>query len=172
MPVVQKDKPAALKPYLAHGVDLSYRDGDSEAVADCPWCGKERKWYVSAESGLWQCKVCLEQGNAITFFRKLHEESSKEGLDELAETRGLLSSDSLEAWGAVRSVLIGEWLIPGYSPDEKLTQLYRYARDWKTGKNALLVTPETNHGLHGVPLYDPKKPEVYLCEGCWDGIAL
>ena len=173
MPVVQKDKPAALKPYLTHGVDLNYREGDREGIADCPWCGKEQKWYVNAETGLWQCKVCGEQGNVYTFFNKLHEQSTTEtDLEELATTRGLLSQESLKDWGVIRSILTGEILVPGYSPDNKLTQLYRYSKDWKTGRYALLVTPETNHGLHGVPLYDPKKPEVYVCEGFWDGAAL
>lgn len=176
MPKAPKDTPETLKPYLFHGVLLDWDDGDKEAIGDCPWCGRERKFSVNIRTGQWRCFVCAEGtgkggGNARVFIRKLHEESDKatNQYSELAEHRGLLSPDTLMHWNIVRSIITGDWLVPGYGADGKLNQLYKYfkAKDrW-----LLLPTPTLGHQIHGWNLYDPKKSTVYVCEGIWDGLA-
>jgi ribosomal protein L37AE/L43A len=51
------DKPVNLRPYLFHGLDLEW-EGRDQAVGECPFCGKEGKFYVALETGKWDCKVC------------------------------------------------------------------------------------------------------------------
>lgn len=176
MPEVQSLPPGPLRPYLFHGVGLHSRAGTSEAVADCPWCSREGKWYVSTETGLWQCKVCGEQGNLTKFLQRLWKESANATGESdylaLAKDRGLLFPETLERWGAVKSLLTGEWLIPGYTLEGKIVQLYRYGRDWKDRRLKLFATTGVGHCPYGVPLYRKEARRVHVCEGPWDGMVL
>jgi twinkle protein len=52
------------------GKSLNHKIMGSEIVADCPYCGKEKHFYINARSGLWECKKCLEKGNTVTLRRK------------------------------------------------------------------------------------------------------
>ena len=177
------DYPKQLKPYRSHGIDLQWRDGDAEATADCPWCGREGKFSINAETGQCKCWVCGEGtekggGNPIIFLRQLWEASyaatQSEDYRELAEERGLLQVDTLVQWGVCRSTLTGDWLLPGYNLKGDLVQLYRYAQKYDREKwvKRLLATPGLDHQLFGTALFDPEKPDVYLCEGAWDAMAL
>ena len=174
-----KETPTAIKPYLSHGVQLDYADGAEQAVGDCPFCQRERKFYVSLLDGRWQCKVCQVGnekggGNAYTFLRQLWEASAAVTTDysPLLEGRGLLGKETLRKWGVVQSLLTGEWLVPGYGTDGKLNQLYRYAPSAREGRHILFTTPTLTHQLHGFNLFDKKREIVFLAEGPWDGMAL
>ena len=167
--------PEALKPYFALGLQLSLQSGEDQATSYCPFCGREEKLSINVETGKWRCFVCAEGnekggGNAITFLEKVweHSTNSTEVFDDLANDRGI-EPDTLRAWGVCRSILTGEWLVPGFNPSGKLRQLYRYRRTPKGMR--LLPTPTMKHQLHGVNLYDPSKPFVHVCEGPWDGMA-
>ena len=166
MPRQLKDLPSGLRPYAFHGVQLS--EGDEEAVGACPWCSKH-KFYVNADSGLFHCKVCSEQGNPTVFLKKLWEMSRGKPLDGLAADRGL-RPDTLKTWGVVQSELTGHWMVPGYSIDGKLTQLAKYVTMKKSRR--LLLTPGAIPSMYGGHLYDDTKPVIYLCEGPWDAMAL
>jgi len=169
------DRPNSLRPYLFHGLDLSWRDGDKNATAQCPWCGREGKFSAKIETGIWRCwnAACSEQGNARVFLRTLWKASDEVTTDygELAQDRSLQQPDTLMHWGVVRSTITNDWLVPGYSIGGKLNQLYRYVeRSQHQGR--LLPTPTLGHQLHGVNLYDKNKSVVYLCEGPWDAMVL
>lgn len=177
MPKVTEEVPKSLKPYVSHGVQLSYNDKSEEAVGDCPFCAKEGKFFVSLKTSQYQCKVCgtgtnKGGGNPTVFLRELWK-ASEEGTKDynpLATDRKLLFPETLISWEVVQSSLTESWMVPGYNPEGKLSQLYRYI---KTGaRMALLATPETSHGLHGVNLFDQTKSIVYICEGPWDAMAL
>src|SRR4051812_20046834 len=114
--------PKNLKPYIFHGVHLE-ESGD-QAYADCPFCGKERKFSVEIETAKYRCLVCQAGsdsggGNQYIFLRKLHEISFKltkpEDYEELAKERGLLYAETLMLWGLAKSITTNEWLIPSYS---------------------------------------------------------
>lgn len=175
-PTKAEDKtPKMLKPYVFHGVDFSSDDG-AEAVGTCPFCGREGKFYVQVDTGVWSCKVCQTGtkkggGNAYTFIRELHAMSAKSGSlnGTLAQARKLLSKAVLDKWGVVQSSTTGEYLIPGWNPDGKLTQLYKYA---KFGSKMILYgTPELHAAMYGVDLFDKSKSEVWVFEGPWDAMA-
>lgn len=174
MPKVSNE-PDKLRPYLFHGVDINRGDNDKEALGTCPWCGRDGKFSVNIDTGLWQCFTCSEQGNVYTFLQKLWEMSVKATLDselnKLAVDRRV-GSKTLTQWGACLSVISDEWLLPGYNHEHKLQQLYKYTET--TERKLLMPTPTLGHKLFGVSssLWKPKAKEVYICEGPWDGMAL
>lgn len=48
--------------------------------ADCPFCGKEKHFYLNSKTGLWNCKRCGEFGNWFQFRKK-----TKSGFTNLSE---------------------------------------------------------------------------------------
>ncbi len=180
MPKIEDDvTPKHLRPYVFHGVHLEWRDGDDHALGDCPFCHKENKFSVNQVTGLWRCYVCGKGsdrggGNEYTFLRELHGMSvsatQTEDYAMLAQDRRLLYPETLVSWGVCRSVITGDWMVPGYNADGKLTQLYRYVRG-DGGRMVLKGTWEMAQGLFGVDLWDGNKSETHYCEGPWDGMA-
>lgn len=175
MPKVEDDTPKAIKPYLFHGLDIDYSDGNSQAIGVCPFCSK-KKMFISQENGCWDCKSCGKgakgsgEGNLAGFLKLFHAELVYDNLQELAEERKLLSTESLQDWGVGFSKFNQRWYVPGYNADMSLCQLYRYT---KLGdKMRLLATPTLNHQIHGLSTWDDRKNVVYITEGPWDGIAL
>lgn len=176
--MVSGEQPTALKAFFFHGVDLTWREGDTQARARCPFCGQHGKLYISIEKGLWDCKKCSIGGNPVDFLRKLHQDSLEQTNDyeELLESRKLLSAVTLKKWLVCRSIISGDWLVPGYGPDGKMNQLYRYVST--TDGYKLYATPnytgkeELRHQLFGINLYDQSKEHVFLMEGPWDAMAL
>lgn len=154
--------PKMLRPFLFHGLNLN-SSGGSQASGDCPFCIREGRFYVSLETGKWDCKKCSRSGNSRTFLRQLWEESDKRTIDygPLVKDRKLMSDEVLMRWGVVKSISSSDWLVPGYSADGKLCQLYRYSTDRRSGKRVLLATPGEGHQLHGLGVCD--KPEIWVC---------
>jgi len=174
VPVKDDKPPEKLRPFIFHGVDLSWSSGDNNAMADCPLCGREGRFGVKIETGEYNCFKCGETGNATVFLRWLWDTSTQatttEQYRQLATDRGLLMPDCLIHWGICVSAITGDWLVPGYNSKGNLCQLYRYLHTAKGAR--LLPTPTMGHQLHGGNLYNGKKPLVYICEGPWDAIAL
>jgi hypothetical protein len=168
--------PRGLKPFLCHGVDLDWGPGAAQATGACPFCGKP-KLYVALDTSKWDCKVCSpEGGNDLTFLRLLWERSgtltTPADYEALRVDRGYLGVECLRRWGLVKSFLTGEWLVPGYSPEGEVCNLYRWAVDPKKEVRRLWPTTGREHCLMGLGAWDPKKPRVAICEGPWDGMAL
>ena len=175
--------PDKLRPYTFLGLDLDWVDSRTgqareHALADCPWCGRDGgKFTVTSETGLWGCFVCGEKGNALTFLRKLWDESDRATNGQrtaFAAERGLLYPDTLDHWGACKSVLDGAWLVPAHDPSGKLCQLYKRVRaGFKDGKERweMRPTPTLGHAVIGMPLFDRKKPELHLHESWGNALA-
>jgi hypothetical protein len=178
-----------LAPYRLHGIRLEIAGNGREALADCPFCDKDRKFNVSLETGQWRCWVCDEGthdaadgqrvgGNLLGFLRALwrrsFDDTSEIDLRELASERRLLSPDTLIRWGVCRSLITGEWLVPGYTVDGKLAQLYRWVKvpDGRGGwKSELHSTATLGQQLMGVQLFNRSCQTVCVAEGPWDGMA-
>ena len=137
--------------YRFHGLDLTELQG-REAMAQCPFCGREDKWYCSLKTGQWECKVCTEKGNLLSFLSKLSQGDSP-ALEAIAADRKLLYPDTLVAWGVGWSWLTHNPLVPGYGPTGRLSQLYRYTQLPGEARRQLLPTPGLKHGLHGLNLF-------------------
>lgn len=169
-----KQLPAALQPFSSHGVNLNYREGEDNAEADCPFCGREGKFSIEVNTSQYQCWAgsCKETGNATTFLNWLWQESLAATTDrqyvDLQEERGYQRIDALKAWGVCKSTLTNHWLIPGFKPGGwKLGQLYRWIKT--KDKRKLIPTSGLHHCIHG--LYDAEKEDIFVLEGPWDGIA-
>jgi hypothetical protein len=160
--------PKGLKAFVFHGLEVDWEPGREQATADCPFCGKEGKFSINATSSEWHCWSCTLKGNNYGFIRQLWEISDKltEDYEELAAHRRLLFPETLMHWGVCRSIINRGWLVPGFSPDGKLNQLYRYI-----GKT-LVPTPDMSHQLFYPKTFDKTKRLVYTAEGPWDGMAL
>jgi len=173
MPNLRRKPPDGIRPYLFHGVSLQQGE-DGQAVGDCPFCDREGKFSVEVATSKFKCWSCSEHGNSLVFIRRLWEQSEKQtgtaNYKRLAAERRFLNLDTVLQWGITRSVVSGNWLVPGYGANGALNQLYQYM-ETKKGMR-LLPTPTLGHQLHGVNLYKLSKPVVYLCEGPWDGMAL
>lgn len=172
--------PDTLRPYIFHGVEFEDVKTGKEALAACPFCGKENKFSVNIENSMFQCwsGSCKVTGNSTTFLR-LYWEHCKElttnsHYDKLAKDSGFLKPHAARSFGLVMSTLRDQWLVPGWNQDSKLTGLYRYGRikdsDGKW-RSRLLVCPGTGHHLFNLQNFDATKPIVDLCEGWRDGIA-
>ncbi len=180
MPKLMEEEPVDMtadkvKPFAFHGLDLNIED--KQAVGDCPFCSKERKFTLNLDSGLWRCWVCgagseRGGGNVYTFFnllwQKSKEETTQEDYQSLCEMRGLLDPETPKAWGAAKSAIDGEWLVPGFNAEGKLCQLYRWV-EFK-GKKTLMSAKGTHHGMFRIPS-DPLKKNVTLIEGYWNCMA-
>lgn len=174
MPDVAQILPDALKPWTFHGFDLSYREGDKEARGTCPFCGREGKLYVNAESGQWNCRKCNEGGNVFTLLRRLWEErgQSDNALSLLAE-RKRVSVEAMVAWGAgVGFVAPEDIFVPGFDAGGQVMQLYRWTYNPGDDRFYWNMPKGLKHALLGVHLFDRNKRDVYLCEGFWDAVAL
>lgn len=184
--------PDGLKAYRFHGMHFDYGSRDKEALTECPFCSKEGKFSVNLKTGQWRCWSCgggLEKGGGgvLTFLKLFWElcDKSTTSYRDLQEHRGLEQAETVMQWGAVKSVLNGDWLLPAYLPDPKrkgqvyFCQLYRYTSIYsqsKGGKRQVLLPtpsePKLSHGVFGLHLWDHNKEEVHICEGPWDGARL
>ena len=171
----KSNPPKTLQPYLFHGLELVWQEGDERAGATCPWCEREGHFSIQIATGQWRCLGCgtgtdKGGGNISTFLNLLwshsSESTSTQAYQRLEHNRGL-AAPTLVQWGAVVSQLTHDWLIPGYNLEGKLGQLYR----WQSG-GQLRATWGLQHHLIGMPLYDPVLSDVYLCEGPWDAMRL
>lgn len=184
-----KDLHPALKPYTHHGLRFDVREDLNEATTDCPFCGKEGKFHVGLDTGQWQCKLCMEGnqkggGNALIFIRLLWEMSLRQTREDeyraFATERSLLAWETPREWEFAKSVLTGEWIVPGRNAEGRINQLYRYMYEREAEKFILIPTPaldekkedQERHGLFGRQLYDQDKEDLYVCEGPWDGMIL
>jgi hypothetical protein len=171
MPKAQAaEYPQVLRPYFFHRVELSYKEDAKEATGALPVL-RRSKFYISAETGQYDCKVGGERGNAFTFIRQLHKYSvaSDGDLDLVAEERGI-SVDILKKWGLTKSLTSGEWILPAYGPKGEINNLYVWR---KIGdKLRLLPTAEFVHCLFGTQFWDEHRANVIVAEGPWDAMAL
>lgn len=179
-------EPDALRPYTFHGCDLSVSSG--QATGDCPFCFREGKFsveLVTTKFKCWSCGYGGEHGggNATEFMRSIYRHASErrdaDFYDAVAADRRLSSHDTVAAWGIVKAS-DGTWLVPGYSPNGVLHQVYRRTRIqdkgvwvWRLLPTPGIWGPGKSHALH-LPIddFDPACTSVYICEGPWDGMAL
>lgn len=163
---MQKDM---LKPFKQHGVVFRGANA-SQAYGDCPFTGKENKFYVNKKNQLWDSKVTGANGNLFDFLEKINEQNkgdiTEKQLKRLAENRGL----PVEAFKDCEMGYSGK----GFTfpcRDEK--GVIRDLRMFQLGKRVI--------GTAGCPVFlfgveelvnAPMTHTIYLCEGEWDTIAM
>lgn len=167
--------PEGFRPYYFHGIELpDWKPGKENGYGDCLLCGGEGKFSVHHKTSQYRCWKCGEVGECRGFVEHLYAMSfaATNSYRELADNRKLLNADTVMYWGAAKSISTQDWILPAYKVNGDIAQVYRYLRT--NNRMTLLPTPtiKPGHGLFGVPLYDANKPNVMLCEGPWDAMAL
>lgn len=177
----KSSKPAESKDlsevFAFHGVEFHKTDGD-EVQGDCPFCSKERHFFVNTKTGQYDCKSCSSKGNHYTFLQKLHakflKETTKEQYQELSHARSNLP------WGIFKTNRLAydhnldRWLLPVTNGNSKIADV----RVWDSfggDKPQLRTTKHCKVQLFGgTELLNSTNlnAKVYICEGEWDAIAL
>lgn len=151
--------------------DEGPRGDDLQLKGDCPFCGKEGHFFANPKTFLWDCKVCLEEGNPTTFIRLFHAmavaETSAADYKALAKDRGL-KVDTLKRWGVCFNTWTEEWMIPQTNLGGEVVNLYVYRE--LEGKMLVMCPPGQHTGLFGLDTLEDKD-EAWICEGPWDGMA-
>lgn len=159
--------PDKLKPFVAHGVRFHGTSGN-QYYGDCPFSGKENKFYVNPATQLWDSKVTGASGNLPQFLQRIADQNIT-SMNDVAKQRLIrdrkLPWEAFEGWGIGFD---GLWFtIPVYDISGRLVDLRR----WKPTKN-IQTTPTMHPGLLNAPSLKNAKGPVYLCEGEWDAIAM
>lgn len=152
----------------AHEIVLSGTSGNQE-FGDCPFCGKEGRFYLNMENGGWDCKRCKKHGFQEQLLKEIcaHNETrmDEERWAILEKDRGI-DRETLKAWKVGWNGR--KYTIPIFNPDGTCVD----ARLFKPGLKSM-ATPGASLGLLGGPiLKKQRKVPVYLCEGEWDGLAM
>jgi len=160
----------SLKTFAFHGVDVTRTNGSKQVVTQCPFCGKERHFYIAATEdniGQFSCKRCGEKGNAYSFLEKTYEfhlnQTNKMSLIKLARLRG--TSSSYYSKEIAYDKYLGRYLLPVRNQKGNLVNLKVYE-----GENFYNTTGCSAH-IWGIEKVGPSG-NIFLCEGEWDGLAL
>lgn len=151
------------------GVSKTGKYSGDEYSTLCPFCSRENKFYISIVKGVWQCKVCGEQGNYLQFLEKVSKHNAEyiteDNFEELALNR------KLPRW-IFEGNGIGfdgkQYSFPYYNYEGNFhsLQLYRLGGKPMGVANCAL-------GLYGLQeLSEKKEDDVYLCEGTGDVYAM
>jgi hypothetical protein len=159
-----------LKAYEQFGVDLpESTNGSGQLITTCPFCGKEKHFYLNAEDGRFQCKVCQAKGNKYSFIRRVYEQSLAATLplhhQQLSKLRGLPSPAFGEAGIAYHGGL-GRYLIPVRNGKGGFVDLCSFNGDGK-----LYHTAGCSSHLGGLDTLAAGGP-VFIAEGPHDATAL
>jgi DNA-binding transcriptional regulator YhcF (GntR family) len=165
-------------PFHYCGLDAT-ETGDGQFLADCPFCGKEKHFYIDGETGKYSCKVCDVTGNTYTFIRSFYEtlltvqntSTIKKEWIKLVGDRSL-SEDNLKAQGIVFYEEKREWIIPVYNLQKKVVNLRRYYMAEKGRKTKRFALPGMSLSLGGLETLKSDTETIWLCEGEWDAFAL
>lgn len=164
-----KDNKKIVKGFTVHGFEMAGESGN-QCYGNCPFCGRENKFYVNQENGLWDCKVCGLSGNQPQFLEKVQKRNAQELKPDMLR---LLARDRKLPEKAFSGVGLGSYgnkiTFPVREPGGKITDI----RIYRLGSR-LMGTSGCKTGLWNAQELAGSKPvdPVYLCEGEWDGIAL
>jgi len=169
-------KTSELALYEAFGVEFG-EESNGNVYAECPFCGREDKFAVNVNNGMYRCVVCAEGndsggGNPTIFVRKLWEMFDRDSCDyfSLKKDRKILFEETLMEWRVVKSSLNGEWIVPAFTERWEIGNLYRYL--YVEGKYRLIPGNGLGHHLFGFCNFRKDFKTTYLTEGPWDGMAL
>ncbi len=168
--VKSNEPPKKIAPYLWHGLDLS-EGSSNQWIGDCPYCSKEGKFYVSSDTGQFDCKSCASTGNAITFMTDYVDncinDTSKKDLLKLAKDRKI-------PWLVLKKYNIfwdGDYFqLPVMSEKGTVRDIRRFSLH----NRRLFSTKGCSSQLWGLDRLANalQSSRVWLVEGEWDGLAL
>jgi len=156
-----------MRGFEQHGVTIVNPDAGDNAIGDCPFCGRDAKFYVHKTELVWDCKVCGLSGNFTQFLARVADayrpNLTGDALDALCKSRGL-RPQTLRAWRVGWSGAFYSIPTTGNAKRE-VTDIRRY----RIGSKAMSTTGAHPCLITAAELTD--SPRVWLCEGEWDGQA-
>lgn len=138
-------------------------------TGDCPFCGKEKHFFVESEEGMWDCKVCGERGNVISFLTRIIKKFDGFATDKEWNTLSAHRQIPVKYLKRRGLVWTGErWLIPCHSEKGTVRDIRCY--DYKQ----VISTAGCESQLFGIDVLAkaPAGSVVWHCEGEWDAMAL
>ena len=175
-----KDLPQNIKPFACHGIEVEKPNNSGNWVADCPYCEKERKFFITEETGQWDCKSCGKSGNIITFLTDLSKRLKKNttpklfrklsldrGTTRIGDTTYIhkLPVSIIRDFNIGYNIDTAEWCIPCITSRRTVKDL----RHWHDGQ--MMATAGIKLQLGGEDRIIKSK-KVWICEGEWDAIWL
>lgn len=143
-----------------------------QLVGHCPFCGKEKHFYVNTKTFLWDCKVCGLAGNRNGFLEEVHRDllrNTKEGnLEKLSRFRSIPLS-SLRRWKIAYCSFKNCFVIPVFK-NKTVVDL----RHYKIGEKVISTTGCQTDLLGRNLLSDTARinQNVYVCAGEFDCFAM
>lgn len=153
--------------FISHGVKVS-GGTETQSIGDCPFCGREKKFFINKNRGVWDCKSCGLSGNFNQFLkvRAADYEKNLTGklLSDLSINRGI-RPQTFKAWGIGWTGAFFTVPADG-NPKRETTDIKRYRLGEKSastpgGKLSAMTSKE----LKG-------SQRAWLVEGEWDGMSL
>lgn len=160
-----------LKAFTQFGVEFTGDDGGNNTFGQCPFSGKENKFYVNTENGLWDSKVTGQRGNLVTFCRQFYDELANNtdaiDLKEVAKKKQLPTYILLDYMAF--NPLTGRFAIPYKNPLGEIVNIGHY----DVSSNRLMKTGTLSQTLLGLDeLATSDSSTVFICEGEWDFFAM
>lgn len=159
-----------LKVFKQHGFIPQGESGKTQVLGRCPFCGRDKHFYVNVNTKAWDCKACGKEGGYQKFLKKQAAWWCEHGMTfqkrkALAEKRGL-STKTLKEFKVGYNPLSGAYIIPVFSESgNELSNL----RIYKRGR--LHNSYGSKASLFGLKSYDDVKA-IWLVEGEWDAMTM
>lgn len=170
MPIVKPSEISDFRAFSQHGF-FKQQETSDQVFGRCPFCGRDRKFYISKVTSQWDCKACGHSGGTQMFLQQMSDHCQQhfrgEAAKALSDNRGI-SIETLR-----RNKL-------GYNPS---TKQYTIPVPYAEGDDNKLL--DLRHGGLGLPLQstagctlgmlgwrDIKQEVIWLCEGEWDKMAV
>lgn len=161
--------------FAYHGVDLSSLNGSAQVATDCPFCGKEKHFFISTKKenvGQFQCKRCDLHGNRFTFLQLIYDRVLDLTKDD--HYRALGKARETEFWQAFRDDSWAydadrkRWLVPVHNINGSIVNLKVYRHD---AKPKMQNTTGCNQHFYGLEELKHDGP-IFVTEGEPDRVLL
>ncbi|MFC1693441.1 toprim domain-containing protein, partial [Candidatus Latescibacterota bacterium] len=158
-----------IKVFEQHGFVHQGETGN-QAYGICPFCSKEKHFYINKETRQWDCKSCGEEGGHISFLKQISEHTTQffkgKIANELARDRGIRISTFCNH-GIGYNPNTEQYLIPVKNSECKKVNIKLY----KIGGN-LIGMAGCKVSLYNLEKLTDKITTIWLCEGEFDTLAL
>ena len=170
----KKELDVGLKAFVQHGFVKKGETGD-QIYGVCPFCGlgvhkHAASFYVNKHNTDWDCKSCGKNGGFQTFLQEVVEFCSAnfKGTPaiELSKSRGLKLA-TLRKFRVGYNPLTKKYIVP--IPDATASKIWDIRI--YDGKR-IISTTSCKVGLFGWDTLDTTNPDIWLCEGEWDAMAM
>ncbi len=166
-----QDRINHLAAFEFHGFVPDRPAGD-QVIGTCPFCGHDKKCFVSKKTGQWDCKSCARSGNKYTFLELLYESAlqgtTKADYKRISKARQNLPPQCFSDFSIAFDRVQRQYLIPYRDDKGSLTNLGR----WSGAKGQpILKTPTCKLQLFGMDQFQPSGP-IFIDESEWNAIAL